>query len=386
MYILPKLKNNDFVLINCDGHKKVAQVLDIIDEKVHVRWYPRKDQLPESCTANEANGKPIELDDTNEVVEDVTRSDNVEKKLICCKCQVHYANPNDSIATAFASHQFGKSNVEMYVCRFKLVKKTVYKLEPVSWSREQTNSDYESVGEETCTEDEHEPNPDLDKLLRTIVSKKLLTKHIESDENRSKLVSPIKIVNGESVQKVKRQKNYEVEEKIDEADVSPSKRQKFANARNNNDLTESARSSDQTRSYSTSKVRKNLNSSFTDASFDADPNETIDEVQSYSVDPIDSGQMLKMKIRKNSATPLKELHDNVTDTPRRDLRKQVLNKTIQPEYETNATPKSTRRTSILKNGSDSRKSEYALGVEENGFLNLLSILLKVLPAQTVESL
>lgn len=355
---MPKLKIKDFVLINWDGRTKLAKILDIIDDKVHVRWYLQKSQLPNNCRTNEVNGEPIELDDNYEVIEDVTASRNVEKKLICCKCHVYYANASDSIAAVLASHELHEKYDKMYVCRFKLVKKTVYKLEPVSWSREETNSDYESVGDDTCTEDEHEA--DLHKLLRTIGKKNIETKHIEADENRSKLVSPIKIVNGASVQKVKRQKNNEVEEKIDDANVSPSKRQKIANERNGNYLTESPKSSSQTRSYHPGKVRKNLNTSFSDASFDTDNNDTIGRMESYSVDPVDSNQTLKMKIRKNSATPLKELHDNVTDTPTRNLRKQVLNKTLQAEYEPNATPSATRRTSILKSGSASGRSEYPL--------------------------
>lgn len=359
---MPKLKNNDFVLINCEDHTKLAKILEIIDEKVHVRWYPQKSHLPESCATNEANGEPIELDELNEVVEDVTKSDNVEKKLICCKCQVHYAHPSDSIAAVLASHQLLKGNAKMYVCRFKLVKKTVYKLEPVSWRREEANSDYESVAEDTCTEDEHEP--DLHELERMIGSKKIEIKHLEIDENQSKLVSPIKIVNGESVQKVKRQKNNEVNEKSVDADVSPSKRQKIADERNGNYLTESPKSSGQTRSHrKNNKARKNLDTSFSDASFDTDNNETFDRMESYSVDPVDSSQRLKMKIRKNSATPLKELHDNVTDTPTRNLRKQVLDRNLHADYEASVTPATPRRASILKNGSDSGKSEYALGVD-----------------------
>lgn len=344
------------------GRLKLAKILEIIDEKVHVRWYPQKSQLPESCPTNEANGEPIELDDLNEVVEDVTKSDNVEKKLIFCKCQVYYANPSDSVAAVLASHQLLERNAKMYVCRFKLVKKTVYKLEPVSWSREEANSDCESVAEETCTEDEHEP--DLGKLLRKFGPKKIEIKHLEADENQSKLVSPIKIVNGESVQKVKRQKNNELNEKSGDADVSPSKRQKIADERNGNYLTESPKSSSQTRSYpKNNKARKNLDSSFSDAPIDTDNNGTIDRVESYSVDPVDSSKTLKMKIRKKSATPLKELHDNVTDTPTRDLRKKVLHRNLHADYEASVTSPTPRRASILKNGSDSGKSEYALGID-----------------------
>lgn len=356
MNILPKLKKGDFVLIHWRGDAKLAKILDIIDGKVHIHWYLRVSQLPEKCELIDANGEPIELDENHEVIENGTELENVDKKLIFCKCHLIYAQAD--ISPAAVLQQRAKPNAKMYVCRFKLVKKTVYRLEPIDWHREELNNEYGSVADDTGTEDERE---DLSVFFRKIElseRKRKSRKHNGTDENRSKLVSPIKIVNGD-VHKVKRQTNNDSEEKIDDVNVSPTKRGKFVDERNGNYLMESPKSGDKIRSYSrnVSKARKNLNTSFLETSFDTDNNnDSVDETASYSIESMDTDQTMKMTFRKNSAqTPLKELNDNTNDSPTHNLRKQVLHKTVAA----NVTPATTPGKSILKNGGDSAKSEYS---------------------------
>lgn len=343
---------------------RVAKILGIIDGKVHVRWYLRKSDLPEELASTEEFDK---LDDEHEVVECGLKSDNVDKKFILCKQPVFHAYPGDSIAAEIekrkaeareAQNRFGQKRKQskMYVCRFKLVKKTVYRLQPVSWTREEPNSDYESVVDDTCTEDETEACHlnDLIRSLKINERKRSATKHAEADENRSKLVSPIKIVNGNSGHKVKRSTD-KAEERTDDVDVSPNKRGKFVNEQNGNYLAESPKSVDRPRSHSRNagKARKNLNSSFLEVSVDEDNTNSTDEPGTYTVAPVDSEHTVRMTFRKNPTTPLKERHENISDSPGRDLRKQVLSKTV----EASVTPMQGRR-SILKNGGDSTKSEY----------------------------
>lgn len=361
--ILPQLKRNDFVLINWVGDTKVAKILDIIDGKAHVRWYLRKLHLPETLKLVDDNCEPIELNEDYEVVEIGTTSDNVDKKLILCKCKVIPANPNDSIGTILGTHPSHKK--EMYVCRFKLVKKTVYKLQPISWTREELNS--EDDIDDTCTEGETD-GPDLSDILplqdiQLSGRRRKTANHAnDSDENRSKLVSPIKIMNGDSVHKVKRSAN------VNDVDVSPTKRAKRVVEQNGNYLHDSPKTHIdrmQTHSSKVGKAKKNLNTSFSEAVLDTDNNESADEMDCYIVHPVDSDNSMKLKIRKNSATPLKELHDNVHDSPNsRNLRREVMHKSIRPDYSVRPdvevnTPARTGRKSILK--TDSVKGESYSG-------------------------
>lgn len=353
---MTKLKRKDFVLVNWHKSLKLAKILDIIDAKVHVRWYLKKLQLPKDVVTIDANNEPIELDDEYEIIENGEESENIDRKLIICKCQVFYAHESGSVRAVIAKHrQMNRDSRKMYVCRFKLVKETVYTLRPVSWSREETISDDESGVNDTDDEpDAH----DLSESLRNIalsVQKRESKKLVKPNENKSKRVTPIKIV-GESVQKVKRQMNNKIDEKHNDDNVSPSKRGKYANEQNGNYLLESPEFDGAKRSHhnrSITKACKNLNSSFGDASFDRDNGDTLNGTDSYSIDPIHSEETMKLKLRKNSATPLKELHDNVTDSPARNLRERVLNKTLQHVTEAISPSTIGRRKSILKKNTKS---------------------------------
>lgn len=349
--ILPQLKRNDFVLINWVGDTKVARILDIIDGKVHVCWYLRKSNLPDELELVDDDGEPIELNEDHEVVENGVTSDNIDKKSILCKCKVIPAYPRDPVVTILGTHQSRKK--EMYVCRFKLVKRTVYKLQPISWTREELNS--EDDIDETCTEGETD-GPDLSDVLRNIRLSERKRERSENDENPSKLtVTPIKILNGDSVHKVKRSA------KVNDVEVSPTKRARRVVERNGNYLRDSPKSSVDRKQSHNNKARKNLNTSFSE--FDMDNDESAEETDSYIVDTVDSDKSMKMKFRKNSAAPLKELHDNVHDSPNsRNLHKEVLKKSMRPDYSTirpdveATTPAASSRRSILKTDSDKGES------------------------------
>lgn len=308
---------------------------------MHVRWYLQKSELPQNFDPIDENGESINLHE-NEVVENgLVQPGLVDKKLILCKCQVFYANVSDSVEAILEPHRQRKNYTkQMYVCRFKLVKKTIYKLQPVSWRREEPTSGDESTVYDTGDEDAAALS-DVFKEIELSVRKRKTTKRSEdTDENRIKLVSPIKIVNGDSVQKVKRPITYRFEDV--NAEVSPTKRGKFINERNANYLTQSPKRSD--------KIRKNLNSSFADVSRDADNNDSFDEMDTYSVVQMPQSAQMRMKLRK---TPLTEVNDNITDSPTRNLRNKLFNKNVHP-VDAEATP----RRSILKTSGESAKSKY----------------------------
>lgn len=311
----------------------------------------------------------------SELVEWGIKSENIQFKQILTKCLVFYAHEYDSVSEILEAKKgtSKSSGAQMYVCRYKLVKQTIYKLLPVSWS----NDDEELQNQESeYTEDDYDddridrasqhPNCDtlnlssrIDNLYLDITERN----HKTTDHNKSgKTVTPLKISKN-SVQKVKRSRNEQKHEEnncdnhADDVAVSPTKRTKFTNEQNQNyndgssptDHNEYDGSPSPDKMNKMTKVRKNLNSSFM---------ENMDELNEsakaspkiYSSKIVD-GSSVKMVLRKK--TPLKEKYDNNTTihgTPSQTLHNKILTSCM--EMDGMATPK---RRSILKvNGSNTK--------------------------------
>lgn len=308
-------------------------------------------------------GESIIIHD-KEVVESGLKSIYIEPNLILCKCQVFYLRVTDSIASMLNSAKFVKRNSkEMYVCRYKLVRKTTYKLLPVSWYSDSEPQDDEDTTDDENTNDNlavhHNQKHFSSNELDTIISKLHLSSDIniaKRTDNELKLVSPIKIVNN-SVQKIKRNidANGEKRNETIEKERSPSKKAKMLNEPNANYLIESPVNNERYEYENHNKmssVKKNLNSSFLNESLNDTNDDSVNEVHNYSVvEHVNSEKTMKMTLRKsesNRTLPLKEIHDNVTDTPSKSLRIKILSKNM------NSSERTPDRRSILKTNGSSK--------------------------------
>lgn len=333
----------------------------------------RKDELPKEVINSSI--------DKNEVIESDFGELKLSKHCIIGKCVVIGVPPEGSVATVLAENQ-DKEKTIMYVCRYKLVKKTIYELLPITWSNETNLSSSNNENDINTVENEEIMTNGLNRLH-------LGTGKIIDDQ--IKLVSPIKIVNN-SVQKVKRNENYpinlsierkrgdtgyynnnyhenasddddghnkKINKKIDDENGSPNKKAKYQNDTHTNELTEIIESPDHRnirngQNKRLSNVTRNLNTSFMDSP-DIDKNDSVTNLPTYNIveNSADEGKPLVTRLRRaqisRTATPLKEI------TPNNEIcsRRENLLKEIHKGFSEPFTPK-TRR-SILKN-ADSGKS------------------------------
>lgn len=236
------------------------------------------------------DGSTIQMSD-QEVIEDGRNFDEqVPLTAVCGKCQIVNIPENESVSTALKKHK-SSENEKMYVCRYKLVKQTSYMLLPVRWTKQDDQKTTSKTEKKNKTKsasrqkeigndvDEQDPNDPLADHHFELVDQS----NQVSDDERHRLVSPIKIVNN-SVQKVNRAKDHRRSARKDiisdqrdresvqndesnDEECSPSKRSK-RDEMNANYLTESPvepiRQVTQIQRKST--VRKNLNTSFKDVS------------------------------------------------------------------------------------------------------------------------
>lgn len=312
------------------------------------------DDLPDDVKRVSEIGSKIKFHE-KELIEDGTKSRNIKTNHIFSTCMVYKAHEHESLDDILREN---KTFPMAYVCRYKLVKETVYKLVPVSWQPgEEENEFRRHIGgltdmEYTDTEDQASEqvlslNESLDKLMvemniSSVSEPKHSGKSIDKLHICSPLVSPIKIVNN-TVQKVTRTRSHRTSPNKrasgnDNEDVSPSKRNKLNNNANND-----TPGGKQKRVYESPaqnkmlKAKKNLNDSFIEAS------EPPSSPYESKVNP---QQPLKMTLSKGNKKVLTEKNENsMYQSP---MNKKVLELQV-----------SGKRRSILKD-KDSPRSEYWL--------------------------
>lgn len=273
----------------------------------------------------------------NELIEDSTTSKNISLDAICGRCIVFKARENDPVKEIL---QLKKNSQMAYVCRYKLVRETIYKLVPVSWlpGEEEMRhaaemSDFDDRNLFTDTDDQSENVHDLSAIITELHLN--LTAVCATEANKAQLVSPIKIVNN-GIRKVTRNRHQPLSNKKRSSPEAQSKNEDVSpNKRNRpNDMSHRLESpSTRSATFLTppqskmNKIKKNLNESFTDS------HDEIDERASstYRIKR-DEKQPLRLTLSKE---PLRERNANTAQS--------LCNKTI----ETVADHVRTRR-SILK--------------------------------------
>lgn len=287
-----------------------------------------------------------------ELIEDSVKSTNIELKSICGKCIVFKAHENESMIEILQRNN--KSNLMAYVCRYKLVKETIYKLVPVGWqpgeeeaarnSGEMTDTDFY-----TDTEDQTSEVATLsEKLDQLHTSLTMDCDELNGNSNEKssitpKLVSPFKIVNN-SVHKITRSQNQtspsnkrtSPDAGKDNEDVSPSKRNKLIDDSNNETPGAQKGKYESPVQKQMLKIKKNLNASFIDLEIQSSPYEST----------VNPDKPLKITLSKANKRILGEKNENTMESP--------LNKTIH----TSARENHARR-SIMK-APNSAKSVYKL--------------------------
>lgn len=245
-------------------------------------------------------------------------------------------------------HEFDSAHDPMaYVCRYKLVKETIYKLVPISCERRRQQHDNENhyTDSETQSEAEYDLNGTIEKLRTSILESN--DSNDQTSSIRTQLVSPLKIVKSKGALQVKRDQRQSMSSKKrsspvdtmdDNQDVSPSKRNKRHSHINDDCVLDSPDIG--TRKFSSpaqkdmNKIRKNLNDSFTGASFPMDDDATYQIVKEVD---------LKVTLRKdNKKEPLKEHNENTAQIPFNGI-------VDSARYNT--------RRSILKNPENARDKE-----------------------------
>lgn len=190
-----------------------------------------------------------------------TESENIELKKIGGPCKVLKGKEYDSVSNILESYKNGNSMA--YVCRYKLVKKTSYKLVPVDWSPGE--DEMYDTDLNTDTEDQSEAmrslSSHIDELHLSLTS--------EDNDIKTKSVTPIKILNKSKVirsydntKTSPSNKRASPDNAHDSYDVSPSKRNKLIDTpRLESPATRNGKYVSPTQKKMES-IRKNLNSSF----------------------------------------------------------------------------------------------------------------------------
>lgn len=286
----------------------------------------------------------------NELIEDGVKKENIDLGLIFATCVVFKAYENESVKDIL---QRNNKHPMAYVCRYKLVKETIYKLVPVSWQpgEEEARHSGEMTDTDAYTDTEDQANEVVVSLNESLNQLHLsLTMGInrsngKSNENaciKSQVVSPFKIVNN-SVQKVGRNqtspsKRASPDAGKDNEDVSPSKRNKLTDHSQYESPGARNRQYESPAQKEMLKIRKDLNKSFIESpELPLTPYESI----------LNEEDPLKLKLSKGRKLSgvLTEINDN------RNNIESPLNKNIQTPIQASHT-----RRSILKN-RDSAKCE-----------------------------
>lgn len=285
-------------------------------------FFFRPNQLDPGVKLISESGLQIKFHN-RELIEYGLENENVELDKICGVCQIIEAHENDSVAEILKRK---KKEQMAYVCRYKLVKQTIYKLVPVKRCSEgeDTGTEMSDADLLTDNEDHHDVlniSAKIDELFIATVEKK--EANIEA-----LLVSPIKIV-ANKVEKITRTRSSHISPNKKRAspdakeannEVSPSKRNKL------NDVSNFESPGAQRDKYVSPaqkkmiSIKKNLSESFTDSE---------DPPKSPYSSKINSKEPTKLTILKKT---LRERNDNITVSPmaigtpskRDDLRRSIL--------------------------------------------------------------
>lgn len=265
-----------------------------------------------------------------ELIEDSTTSENIPYDMILGKCAVFKAHENESVSELL---QNKKKYAMAYVCRYKLVKETFgYRLEPVGWQPGEDEfrmhadeySDMDDQHMHTDTDTQSELIVDLNEAIDRIelsLHDDTETDSVVKKASPPQRVSPICIVNKMVCKSTRNQnkirsgdKRPSPDGKIDNQDVSPSKRNKLIE-KHNGHLTHDS-PENQTSTYLSpaqdrmEKVRKNLNRSSFMADAPTDMNETPCSPYDSIINDKDPTKMMLRKKSTELKTPLKERNEN----------------------------------------------------------------------------
>lgn len=277
-------------------------------------------ELPRTVAQKTENGSPIKFYG-NEVIENPTKSENIERKRIFQRCTVIKARENESLAELLQNR---KIDSMAYICRYKLVRdKQGYRLEAVDWQlgeddQRALESDFDDQNAYTDTDSQSEAVLDLNATLDQI--------HLNLTNDDVEQPSPHKNLdyraNRTQSNKAKSDnKRSSPDASLGNQDVSPSKRNKLNDAYECRETLDSPeiRSGNYLLSPAVDKmkkIRKNLNRSigFADTSMDVDSDVPGSP---YVIDKLDNP--MKMTLRKESKreskkTPLKERNDNTVSS------------------------------------------------------------------------
>lgn len=324
--------------------------------------------MPESVKSS----KKIE---EKELIEYSIESAKISISQICTRCSVIIANKDDNVNALLKSKKMEAkhSNEMMYVCRYKLVKKTVYELLPVTYKTRHDNEIDNSYDE--CSEDDDNIvsinlSAKIEELYLSTTSGGSDTSFESNAENKK--VTPFKIKDN-SVHKLKRRTNlngngtasnnesYDDDEHNSFVHSSPNKKSRV-DATNQNyspaiERNKRYLSHEQEKHNRMTRVRKNLNTSFSNQTDSIDNISPPNSTSNYTSKIVKNGsENIKLVIQKENRTPLKDNHDNnkPDKSPHISLRNKILDPVIT------STP-STRR-SILKPSDGSAKSMYFLNL------------------------
>lgn len=269
----------------------------------------RPDELPRSTKLESESGLKIKFH-KNELIENRLESGNIELSQTIGKCKVVKARENESMKEILSSNE----NTPMaYICRYKLVRETVYKLVPVDWlpgEEEMRQSGGMSDDDEHLT-DAQEHNESVVSLSDSINQL-----HVSYTE---KTVSPIKIMNKnkvvssrESTTSAKKRSSPDAHKPNNE--VSPSKRSKAIEQTVH--LVGDSPGSRNTRFESPtekrmSRIKKDLNKSFS--------TDVQSEVEESPRSPyhakVDAENPLRMQLIKGRILRERNVHENRVPSP-----------------------------------------------------------------------
>lgn len=315
----------------------------------------RESELPEPLyKIKTENGSTIKMSRSELVVDWDSPVKEVPLKSIASKCTVIERRATDNISTILKAHKETRENHDVYICRYRLVKQSSYVLLPIKWiacdAIEQRRTEVKKgqkngiiYADEQITYESDDP---------------LADHHFEAATtqlaNMQLQVSPLKILNQNSVQKIKRpaQQESAVKERTvnedDDSKGSPNKRK-----RNERNVLDSPVTTGTTPSRRQASIRKNLNDSFL-ADDDATNNEDV-----YKITKTDD---LKMKIstgRKYNAG--REMTVNEETPSKRNARRKLTQVEQLRADEAATTPRS--RKSILRTPSSNSRFLQRLKID-----------------------
>lgn len=290
----------------------------------------RPDELPNGTDLCSETGLEIKFN-KGELIENCFKSENIDLSLVVSKkCTVIKARENETVKT--------NENSMAYICRYKLIKQTYYKLVPVDWQP----GEEEACFSDDMNDDEEPSEGHNENIMSLNESLDLLEKSLKSMENleiNEKTVSPIKIKNNKVIRKRdSTKKRSSPDANKDNNDVSPSKR-----IRPTDNIALDSPGSRNSRYESPSEKRMSLVKKDLNKSFTTEPISNVEESprSPYHITAYDIEKPLRMQLTKNRV--LRERNEGENSTP-------VSFSTLKDSIA------STRqRRSILK-GPDSAKS------------------------------